>query len=379
MWRKTVEQALREAIIGALHGSKNQRVQSRDLVQAARPLFKAGGYSDFEITGRILNTLNSLADDDIIRLPSKKGTKWDLVSGLPEYVTKIRNEAQNREREERLSLKAIKRSTGWEPTYMASFAHGLHGKAQLKRAHAVNQYLKRRVPTPPIVPHRERALQIFGDEKALDTYVQSGLFGGRIRLDHMDCFYCPEPLPYEPLSMNTAQTTDKPLLVVENACTYWSCCRANQDVRLFAAVVYGQGFKVTSVKRIIEGLPAIEAGLKAAGIVYFGDMDPAGLEIPKRIHYHRLQNGLSPLIPALPLYRALIEKGITTPYQRSQMKFHSQQWAIDWLGEEVGRQYLKHVKACRWPQEGLVMSDIVDALTNSTQKWSPGCRLDVLD
>ena len=278
-----MEQRLRDAIVAALKASNRKRVPVGTLVEVAHGLFKKGNYSDFEIGDRLLKALEKLAREERVKLPSRKGSKWDRITRLPDYVTVVGKDAARREREKQEQLRAMKNDTGWEPALMASFAHELRGEKQLEKAMAVNRYLKNRGDNSEILPHRERALRVFGDEKALDNYAETGLFGGKVRFEHLDCFYCPEPLPYEPLSKDVDMTKGKPLLVVENACTYWTCCRANENVRMFAAVVYGGGFKVASVKRIAEGLPGIEKRLKAQGTFYFGDLDPAGLEIPRRI------------------------------------------------------------------------------------------------
>ena len=133
----------------------------------------------------------------------------------------------------------------------------------------VNQYLLQRLPDRVPLPHRERALEVFSDEKALDPYVRSGMFGGRITLDDLDCFYCPEPLPFRPFSMDPCETAGKPLLVVENANTYWSCCRANDTLHRYAAIVYGQGFAACAAERASDGLTEIQHQTSADGIRYY--------------------------------------------------------------------------------------------------------------
>lgn len=205
---------------------------------------------------------------------------------------------------------------------MAAFAHTLTTEKQLTLARAVNRYLLNRKTNPPLLPHRERALQIFGNEKALDGYVHTGLFSGRITLADLDCFYCPEPLPYEVFSPDRKQSAHLPLplLVVENSATYWSCAAANRadhplGCGLFAAVVFGKGFKATSSTPIqsLDSLANIENQTRAGRILYFGDLDPAGLAIPQRINENRIKNGLSPVHSAKALYRVLIKKNSTIP------------------------------------------------------------------
>ncbi|WP_218188388.1 GNAT family N-acetyltransferase [Desulfosarcina cetonica] len=245
---------------------------------------------------------------------------------------------------------------------MVAFAHTLRTRAELERAEQVNRYLLDRPPEPVRVPHRERALEIFGDEKALDAYVRSGMFGGRVTLDDLDCFYCPEPLPFRPFSLDPRETAGKPLLVVENSNTYWSCCRANATCHRYAAVVYGQGFAACAAERASDGLTEIQHQVAAAGIRYFGDLDPTGIAIPCRINRHREERGLPPLEAERILYRALLEKNLSVPYSRSQANDHDPALARRWLGQALASPYLANTGSVRWPQEGLNFMDILDVL-----------------
>jgi hypothetical protein len=245
---------------------------------------------------------------------------------------------------------------------MAAFAHRLKTLKELECAAAVNRYLVQRSGEIEMIPHRERALEIFGDEKALDHCIHAGLFKGRILLSDLDCFYCPEPLPFHRFSLDIGHTRGKPLLVVENANTYWSCCRANEKKQQFSAVVYGQGFNVCAAQRASDGLMEIKTQVGAQGLHYFGDLDPTGLAIARRIDGYRREKGLSPLLPEIRLYRALLRQNRATPYDGSQVRDHDPEWTRQWLGEEIAETYLKHADRLRWPQEGLTARGIADAL-----------------
>ncbi|MCG8553088.1 MAG: hypothetical protein MI799_21990, partial [Desulfobacterales bacterium] len=80
------------------------------------------------------------------------------------------------------------------------------------------------------------------------------------------------------------------------------------------------------------------------------------------INENRVKNGLSPVCPAKALYRTLIEKNLTTGYDKSQKRFHDPQWAIEWLGRDIADNYLNMCESQRWPQEGLTADDIAAAL-----------------
>nr|WP_319396829.1 hypothetical protein [uncultured Desulfobacter sp.] len=327
------------------------------------------GTMDISKEEQLLRALEELDAKGEIRLPAKKGTGWQKFGILPRYVTLVRADEDRVTRTKKKTLARIREQSPWEPNRMAAFAHTLTTEKQLTLARAVNHYLLNRKNNPPFLPHRERALQILGNEKALDGYVHTGLFSGRITLADLDCFYCPEPLPYEVLSVARKKSVHLPLLVVENSATYWSCAAANRAAHplgggFFAAVVFGKGFKATRSTPIqsLDSLADIEIQTKARGIHYFGDLDPAGLAIPQRINENRIKNGLSPVYPAKALYRALIKKNLTTGYGKPQKKFHDPQWAIEWLGRDIAHGYLNACGSRRWPQEGLTADDIAAAL-----------------
>jgi len=360
-----MDRVLRETVLKTLTSCKGKRVEMVSILATVR-LKAAASISDFEIQQRLLAVLKTLEEENRLRLP-KAGHCWDLQTGLPRYVTAQRPYADAVRRQRRQDIDALRHQTAWEPTRMAAFAQTLKTMAELERAVKVNHYLLRREPEATMIPHRERALRIFDDEKALDGYTRKGLFGGRITLADLDCFYCPEPLPFRALSMDKREIAGKPLLVVENANTYWSCCQANASVKHFAAVVYGQGFKVTAgaAERASDGLVDIEAQLGSSGIVYFGDLDPAGIAIPTAINTSRRANDMKPLVADCTLYRALLEKDLSVSHGKAGKQTHDPELARQWLGEELAGIYLQGAPDVRWPQEGITAADIVVTLNES--------------
>jgi hypothetical protein len=355
-----MERSLREAVLAALEESRKKRVAIEGLEAAARRLFN-GTRSDFEIQTRLKETLKGLEDEGHLRLPKDRDL-WNALTGLPLYVTAVRTEEEAKTKAHRQTLASLRNGTAWEPTHMAAFAHELRSEAELNRALRVNAYLRKRPPNPIQLPHRERALEIFGDEKALDRNVRTGLFRGRITLAALDCFYCPEPLPFRPFSLDPAKTAGKPLLVVENSATYWSCCQANDTLKRYAAVVYGQGFAACAAQRANDGLTEIQDQVGAKMIHYFGDLDPSGIAIPTGINHNRSDKGLAPLVAERCLYKALLEKNQSRPDKRSRESAHDPALARQWLGQDLAAQYLEGAPTVCWPQEGLTTADIVAAL-----------------
>lgn len=354
---------IRKALEEIFSGSKRKKIGKDLLFKAARDN-ALNQDSDFTVQEILLHILEQLDEEGKIRLPSKKGKLWDRNNtGLPHYVTRIDREKEAKQKADRQEIEEIRNNTAWELKTMKPIVESRSGLTRVedyRKAVSVNVYLKERPADQPMVPVRERALRIFEDEKALDGCAKKGLFAGCICLEQLDCFYCPEPLPYHPLSMDVRETKGKPLLVVENSTPYRSCWRANEKSQTFAAVIYGKGFKQTNNVQAVEGLLEIEDQLSSQGIWYFGDLDPAGLDIPKKINASREQAKLSPLKSAIPLYRELIRKrpkGV--PYKKSQQRYHNREWAIQWLGKELAMAYLEQVEGGRWPQEGLGELDLV--------------------
>jgi len=62
---------------------------------------------------------------------------------------------------------------------------------------------------------------------------------------------------------------------------------------------------------------------------------------------------------AVPLYRALIRQGYPVLYPETQQRYHDRSWALQWLGEALGRVYLDQAECVRWPQEGLGELDLI--------------------
>lgn len=85
----------------------------------------------------------------------------------------------------------------WLPD-LADLAATLRGD-RLTDLRRINEFLKQYPGPLPQVPYRERSLQIFGDEKAMDerlTVKGDTLFGGRLPLARLGAFNPPLPFPF---------------------------------------------------------------------------------------------------------------------------------------------------------------------------------------
>ncbi|SMC55794.1 hypothetical protein SAMN02746065_104129 [Desulfocicer vacuolatum DSM 3385] len=356
-----IDSGITKGLNELFHTSKRKKIPADLLFSTARDR-SLNQDSDLAVEKKLLQILEQFAREGVIKLPAAKGKKWDVKTKLPHHVTLVNTAEDIRKKRNKQERDDILNSTSWEPEKMIPIIHGDCCPMTLddcKKAQKVNSYLINRPLDQPMIPARERALRIFGDEKALDKVKDQGLFSGSISLKDLDCFYCPEPIPFYPLSPDVQNTRGKALLFVENANTYESCRRANQITQTFAAIVYGKGFKAATKPEKMDGIVEIEAQLESQGLWYFGDLDPAGLAIPRTINKFRKQAKLPLIQPAIPLYRVLMAKGYFVPYRKtSQKKFHDEEWAIQWLGKELALSYLEKVEQFRWPQEGLSQRDL---------------------
>ncbi len=142
----------------------------------------------------------------------------------------------------------------------------------------LNEFLASGGRQRPVVPIKERSLQIFGEEKRLDSLLASALFrSGRLDLRaDLRCEIIGVPLAWR---RGPVAAAAQPVLVIENAATWHSYCRWNETGGHFSAVVYGDG------NRFMDGIGFLAEIFREVGgirpVRYFGDLDPHGLRIPQ--------------------------------------------------------------------------------------------------
>jgi len=178
----------------------------------------------------------------------------------------------------------------------------------------------------PLVPIKERSLEIFGDEKRLDSlYRGSALFAeGRLTLPRLCCALVPEPLPWvagpEPAG---------PIIIIENPATWHSYWRWNAQRKQFSAVVYGCGNRfMDSVYYLADIFHAIGGPRR---LLYFGDLDAQGLRIPQEASARAKAAGLPAVEPHVWSYCQLLAlgRGRGQPYEGEPPATA----LCDWLGE----------------------------------------------
>ena len=224
--------------------------------------------------------------------------------------------------------------------------------AQVKeRLQLLNAYLFRQTERgkplfPGMLGHRERSLLIFGDEKALDSMPASGWKHVPLTLADMGAIRRAPPLPYE-----TSGRSDLPAVIVENSDVYYRLCQINREQTRWSLVIYGSGNKVSGQAERVSQLLESE---QVTQLLYFGDLDVAGLKIAHQLRCKLLDDyGISLQLDKW-LYDELIHNRLITPEGNA----NNERFDFETLCEWMPRFVIHEMKALlaghqRLPQEGV--------------------------
>lgn len=208
--------------------------------------------------------------------------------------------------------------------------------ANLAHLLAINDWLAAtRGGRVPVVPQRIRSAEVLGDEKALDNLSRSKLFGeGRLSWELLAATPLAPPLAVRQVGGGGA------VLVVENSDPYWLACEALAGhAGPVGLVAWGQG------RGGVHSLPtlALEPGVTGP-VWYWGDIDPAGLDIPSAASPAVAATGLGPMLPAVPLYEAMADHldqaGPTPGREVWDRKDHTA-----WLGPQLWARFREVVES----------------------------------
>jgi Protein of unknown function C-terminus (DUF2399) len=233
---------------------------------------------------------------ELIELPSAQSYDRNETPPLPRFIGLPRSEDDPRP----LPPVVWHPALFWVPQSHLS-------RTQEKTLQLVNRWLYRN-RDELVVPSRERSLEIFGDEKALDRLIGTGLFGpGRLGFSTLRCRRVAPPLHWERCGNGDL------LLVVENSDTFDSVLTVlrDRDYHRVGLVAWGAGTgfeaSVLSIGRVVP--PIVE-------VRYFGDLDENGLRVPLNAGALAESHGLPTIRPASGLYTAMLRLGVPQPGQR---------------------------------------------------------------
>jgi hypothetical protein len=228
----------------------------------------------------------------------------------------------------------------WRPEL--AWAADLRFRAdELERLKRVNAWLRDLDPGEPVVPVRERSLELFGDEKMLERLLGGRLFfDGGLSLELLRARTVHPPFVCHRISAAPV------LLVIENHHTYDSFVRTLGAGGRVGVVAYGAGSAfVGSVTYANDLDPPVEE------IRYFGDLDARGLRIP--VDADRARGPLLPPVrPAEHLYRRLLELGVraAAPPVPAEIAARLVSWLPADLRDEVAAML---AGGCRMAQEAV--------------------------
>jgi hypothetical protein len=226
------------------------------------------------------------------------------------------------------------------------FAAHVRNPQQLDVLRRVQEFLAAGGRARCMVPVKERSVELFGDEKKLDELRGSALFrSGRLSLEMLRCFQVNPPLVWE----RGPSPEPRPIIIIENHSTWHSFARWNQTHGAWAAVCYGSGVcfesSAPSLADVIRQVPW------SGALLYFGDLDPAGLLIPGRANAALHGAGLPPVVPAREFYELILHRAGHIALAGGE-PLHLADGAVAWLGDELSlvlREWF--ARGVRIPQE----------------------------
>ncbi len=239
---------------------------------------------------RLREILDELVDAGVVELPGERSYDHSARPALPRFVRIDRPAA------------APRRVSGAHLAWRAELAWAAElsvDERTLSDLRALNAFFRDGGSERPVVPLRERSLQLFGLEKRLEALMGGQLFGsGRLTLEQLRCEEVHPPFVFE----TVGPAPD--VLVVENHHTFVSLCRVLPREGNIGVVVYGAGAHFKGSVTFLADLPT-----PPRRVLYFGDLDIDGLDIPVRASAVAATAGLPAVQSTAVLYRLLLDHG----------------------------------------------------------------------
>jgi hypothetical protein len=293
----TGSEALVTVLAAAIAGYRVRRVPLTAL-RVAFAQHDPTGAASSGARARLRAAIDELATQGRVVLPKQKQSYEAHV--VPELPTWVERSAAPRAARPESPVRV------WRPE-LAAAAELATAPAEFDILACVDAFLRDSGSNRPLVPHRERSLEVFGNEKRLDALVRTRLFAsGALTLDLLRCYQPPLPL--------TAQYVGQPgsnphLLIVENHATYASVLAAARERVAEGVAGFGVGYGAgNQLPKAIGGAAQLDP--PPAAIWYFGDLDVEGLRIAADAAAAAINQGLPSIRPAAPLYQALLDGGV---------------------------------------------------------------------
>jgi hypothetical protein len=239
---------------------------------------------------RLREVLDELVDADLVELPSERAYDRSAKPVLPRFV--------RLDRPAPAPPRVSGATVAWRPELAWATDISVDERT-LADLRAINAFFRDHGGEHPIVPLRERSLHLFGHEKRLEALMGGQLFfPGRLTLEQLRCEEVHPPF----VSESIGPSPD--VLVVENHHTFVSLCRALPHDGNIGVVVYGAGAHFKGSVTFLGDLPT-----PPRRVLYFGDLDIDGLDIPVHASAVSTTAGLPAIEPTSLLYRLLLDYG----------------------------------------------------------------------
>jgi hypothetical protein len=286
--------------------------------------------------------LKALAAKGVVELPANA---WD-TSTTPSLPKSVRIPAARQTARDRAWMRfPWCHELGWVASLPTMSDTRLHDLI------AINDWLVRtNGGNVPVVPVRHRSVEVFGDEKCLESMIRTNLFGiGRLSLHLLACRRVPAPLPAVIIGAGPD------ILVVENSDTYWVAAEVlghcgNHPVGVLA---WGCGKAFPSQVGAL-GIDVAGRGPVTGRVWYWGDLDPPGLRIAADAAAAAIAAAAPQIQPAADLWAAMASR----PVQNAGDIDWSTAPGSHWLGAQLW-DLLAHVCDAR----GRVAQESVPART----------------
>ncbi|NOQ14483.1 MAG: hypothetical protein GQ583_08425 [Methyloprofundus sp.] len=332
-----------ENFINSLNQGKGKKKDFDTIMKAHIQVFPEYK-NQAEQSKHLRELLDYLASIEKIQLPSPKGKSWrDGNPKLPIWVNIIITKSIST---------SIPTDYAWHPK-LAFFVDSLNIK-QKEAAFSISEYFineTNRGKFDFLIPRRERSLKIFNDEKKLDKLSNKGkLLSGNLSLEDLGCYDVGWPMPYK---QPPKPCPNKPFLIIENHHTFTSFSKWNEKSQHYSGIGYGAGEAFSSLES--DRIEDIVEPLNASEIHYFGDIDPKGINIPTRVSKARVEKDLSPILPAINLYKWLLKNGIQRPILQGKQQKYIPGWFPASLEKKINQLFSE---GWWFPQEALGSTEL---------------------
>ena len=350
--KKNEAETFYEALFSLSRETRRVTLDFKEVIRAFSDTFKASYFTSPDPFHDTTKMLQILEETGKIILPAGDAG-WDYAMNppVPKWIKIMKQKSSP------VSKPWITRA--WHPEF-----HWIPGEKSMTRdlyelLLVLEAYVKSMPETLPLIPEKERSLQIFGNEKTLRELIMK--FKNRDFFALAKCYQT-----YEPLIGYRFKSSVNRIIFVENRDTFLSLTKVNAvmgEKRLFSGVFYGQGLQfLTSVLSIpleFETQTTIE---------YFGDVDRMGFEIP--INAAKILTHEKPSYSIIP--STIFYERLCTIHAKNALAIHdnSKQKKTDYSGWLVSlpgdvKEYIKSIleRKHRIPQELLSILEIHTILT----------------